>query len=145
MAIARSKRLAVVLELAERAKEKAAKEFEQTRQLVAEEQLKLSQLADYYQDYQQSFTGQRAMHVQELVKQRAFLQQLSEAQKQQQGTVNRAEALLEQKRGAWQVAHLKHQTLGDLIKRYRADEELALDKKEQKMLDEWFQQSQGQR
>ena len=137
----RSKRLAVVLDLAERAKDQAAQEFELARQQCLQEEQKLTQLIDYYRDYQQSFALKKNLRVEELVKQRGFLEQLAQAQKQQQALIRSAQATLETKRVAWQKCHIKHKNLAELINRYRGQEELALSKKEQKMLDEWFQQT----
>jgi flagellar FliJ protein len=137
----KSKRLAIVLELAEREKDQAAQAFEQARQQYAQEEQKLAQLEDYYQDYARSFTSTRTLRVEDLVKQRSFLQQLSQAIQQQQGLLQTVKNAVEQKRQAWQKSHVKHKNLADLITRYRAEEQAVTDKKEQKMLDEWFQQS----
>lgn len=137
----RSKRLAVVLDLAEREKDQATQEFELARQQCLQEEQKLTQLIDYYRDYQQSFAAKKSLRVEELIKQRSFLDQLAQAQKQQQALIRSAQANLETKRAAWQKSHMKHKNLAQLINRYRVQEELALSKKEQKMLDEWFQQT----
>jgi flagellar FliJ protein len=137
---AKSKRLAVVLDLAEREKEQAAQAFEDSRRAHALERQKAEQLAGYYQDYAASFAATQGLRASDLIKQRNFLQQLADAQKQQQMAIRNAAQVLEARRHAWQTAHLKHKNLAELIARYRAQEDAAQDKKEQKMLDEWFQQ-----
>lgn len=141
----KSKRLAIVLELAEREKDQAAQAFEQARQQYAQEEQKLAQLDDYYQDYARSFTSTKTLRVEDLVKQRSFLQQLSQAIQQQQGLLRTVQNALEEKRKVWQKSHVKHKNLAELIERYRAEEQTVADKKEQKMLDEWFQQSRAKR
>lgn len=141
----RSKRLAIVLELAERELEAAAQAFEKARRFCLEEEQKLTQLEDYYADYQQAFASGGSMRVQDLMKQRNFLEQLAQAKRQQQGAIRTAQLNLEGKRQAWQKCHLKHKNMAELISRYRAEEDAVMAKKEQKMLDEWFQQTQGQR
>lgn len=141
----RSKRLAVVLDLAEREKEEATQAFEKARRYCLEEEQKLVQLEAYYADYQNSFASASSMHVQQLIKQRSFLEQLAQAKRQQQGAIRTAQLNLEAKRQAWQKSHLKHKNMAELIARYRAEEDAVLDKKEQKMLDEWFQQTRAQR
>ena len=135
----RSKRLQVVLELAEREKDAAAQAFEQAQMQFTQEQHKLTQLSDYYRDYESSFSARRDLRASDLMQQRNFLQQLSQAQQQQQAVINSVERLLEEKRELWHKCHLKHQKLAELIARYRSEEEAALAKKEQKVMDEWAQ------
>lgn len=141
VAVPRSKRLAVVLDLAVREEEAAAKTFQHAQRIYAEEQHKLTQLREYFAEYQSHFASIKQLRVEELVKQRSFLQQLTQAQNQQQAQLQRMAELLEQQRQTWQRAHLKRQKMAELIERYKADENLALGKQEQKMLDEWYLQS----
>lgn len=139
--MSRAKRLSLVLDIAERAENKAAEAFEMARRLLQEDQDKLADLQRYYADYEQSFSQPTLLRAQDIMQQRSFLQRLAEAVRQQEQIVERRGSIAESKQKDWRTAHLKRRALQELIERVRADEQKVLTRKEQKMLDEWFSQS----
>lgn len=140
--MSRSKRLNMVLEIAERAENKAAEAFEMARRLWHDDQEKMADLQRYYQDYETAFTQpSMRMRAQDIAQQRSFLQQLAEAVRQQQQIVERRKSIADAKQRDWRIAHLKRRALQELVARVRADEQRVLSRKEEKMLDEWFNQT----
>lgn len=137
----RSSRIKIVVELAQREEEKAASLFQQARDELETEHQRLRELEEYYTGYQDYFGGgQASVRASDLQKSRLFLQQLADAISNQQQHILRVESAVDQRRSAWHICHLKHKSLLDLSKRYRDEESLVLNKKEQKLLDEWFNQ-----
>lgn len=140
--MSRAKRLNMVLDIAERTESKAAEAFEMARRLWQEDQEKMTDLQRYYQDYETAFTQPAArMRAQDIVQQRGFLQQLAEAVRQQAQVVERRRTIADHKQSDWRTAHLKRRALQELVERVRADERRILTRKEEKMLDEWFNQT----
>jgi flagellar FliJ protein len=140
--MSRSKRLNLVLDLAERKERKAAEAFELARRLWLEDQEKMADLQRYYSDYELAFTQPAArMRAQDIAQQRGFLTQLADALRQQQQVVDRRRNIADSKQTDWQSTRLKRRALDDLIVRLKADEQRALTRKEEKMLDEWFTQT----
>lgn len=140
--MSRSKRLNLVLDLAGRKENKAAEAFEMARRLWTEDQEKMQDLQRYYNDYEHAFTRPAArMRAQDIVQQRGFLTQLAEALRQQQQVVDHRRSIADNKQSDWQSARLKRRALEELIGRLKADEQRALTRKEEKMLDEWFAQT----
>jgi flagellar FliJ protein len=139
--MSRSKRLNMVLDIAERAENKAAEAFEMARRLWQEDQGKMEDLQRYYQDYETAFAQPARLRAQEIVQQRSFLQQLADVVRQQAQVVERRRTIADNKQTDWRTAHLKRRALQELVARVRADEQRVLTRKEEKMLDEWFNQT----
>lgn len=140
--MSRATRLNMVLDIAERAENKAAEAFEMARRLWLEDQEKMVDLQRYYQDYENAFTQPTMrLRAQDIAQQRGFLQQLAEAVRQQAQVVERRRTIADTKQVDWRTAHLKRRALQELIQRVRADEQRLLTRKEEKMLDEWFNQT----
>lgn len=132
----------MVLDIAERTENKAAEAFEMARRLWLEDQEKMADLQRYYQDYETAFTQPSIrLRAQDIAQQRGFLQQLAEAVRQQAQIVERRRAIADTKQVDWRTAHLKRRALQELVARARADEQRHLTRKEEKMLDEWFNQT----
>ena len=99
-------------------------------------------MSRYRDDYRNAANSQSGLtSVDRIARERQFLCQINEAVEQQKKLVLQFEKVLEQKKQVWQTAHLKHRALADLIDRIAKDEDRALEKAEQKILDEWFAQS----
>lgn len=133
----RAARLQVVLQQSEAAERRAAQAFEAARSYLEAEQQKLEELRVYQADYQSSFASARISRASEIARQRAFLQKLSDAVTQQTGTVSQVTQVLEQKRSLWHKAHLKYKAMANFVHNAGLEEAKALDRKEEKMLDEW--------
>lgn len=138
----RAQRLSLVLELAERTEQQAAQTYEMARRLWQEDAQKLQDLELYCVEYEASISTARVVRrAQDMVRDRGFLQQIYRARQQQESVVKQREGLTEQKKQLWHKAHLKHSALRNLIERMREDEQKALNRKEEKLLDEWFAQA----
>lgn len=137
----RSSRIKIVIELAQREEDKAASFFQKAQQELEAEHLRLKELEEYYAGYR-DYYGDNASGIRasDLQKSRLFLQQLADAIGNQQQQIARVESAVAQRRSAWHLCHLKHKSLVDLAVRYRNEESVVLNKKEQQLLDEWFNQ-----
>lgn len=144
--MSRAKRLIVVLNLAERTEQQAAQASELAHRLWQDDQKKLDDLCQYYSDYETSFEGKNACRrAVDIARQRGFLSQLTEAKVQQSAVVEKRLSICQAKQQLWQQARLKRKALQELIARLEADEVRALSRKEEKMLDEWFNQTKSHR
>lgn len=138
----RAQRLDIVLDLAERTEQKAAQAYELARRLWQEDTQKLKDLEVYCMEYEASISTARVVRrAQDMVRDRGFLQQIYRARQQQESVVKQREGLAEQKKQLWHKSHLKHRALRNLIQRMREDEQKSLNRKEEKLLDEWFAQA----
>lgn len=138
----RAQRLTLVLELAERTEQQAAQAYEMARKVWQEDVQKLRDLELYCTEYEASIsTAQVVRRAQDMLRDRGFLQQIYRARQQQEAVLSQRESLCEQKKQLWHQAHLKHRALRNLIQRMREDEQKALNRKEEKLLDEWFSQA----
>lgn len=144
--MSRAKRLAIVLELAERTERQAAEASELARRLWQDDQQKLDELCEYYVDYEASFAAPGALaRAEDLARQRGFLGQLAEAKKQQSAVVEKRLSICTSKQQAWQQTRLKRKAMQELIQRLQADETRVASRQEAKMLDEWFNQTKSHR
>jgi len=140
--MSRSKRLKVVLEQAERNENEAARDYQDASAAYQGEVQKLDELRQYYRDYEATFNSQVSpQRPQEIIRQRAFLNQLSEAQISQQHVISQRQDILSKKRDTWHQTYLKKKSLTEFIESLKMDEQKELDKKEEKLLDEWVLQS----
>lgn len=144
--MSRAKRLQLVLDMAAKAEDKAAEALELARQLKLTDEQKLAELCQYYEDYEISFRRpQTLIRAEEMLRQRGFLMQLSEAKEQQSQVVEKRTVIFTNKQQLWQVAHLKRKSMQDLVQRLQSDEDRLLSRREEKMLEEWFTQTASQR
>lgn len=137
MAKQKSERLLVVLKLAERREQRAARQLSEHRLLVESENQQLKQLQRYYQDYVERIERQKdRVSVQEVITYREFSHRLADAQRQQQYKLvqlqHRSESLQQQ----WVLMRQRRITVEDLIERTRREEQHQRDSLEQKQLDE---------
>lgn len=133
----RAKRMQVVLTLAERQEDEAAKKLREFRDQVSQEERQLQDLRDYAAQYLKEQGGLRAgIAAHELINYSNFIQRLNEACQEQEARVQRMHALLANVQKQWQVKHQKRQSIEDLIKRLQHEDDLILEKRLQKELDE---------
>lgn len=137
----RSKRLQVVLELAKRKEDEALKAMQSSQNNLNQQNEKLQELIRYQQEYQQALrdafsTGATAANC---ATYQHFLSQVGGAIEQQQLVVTLAEEQLNKARKHWQSLYEKQKGMGGLIDRFRDEEDLEIEKKEQKMIDELSQ------
>ena len=138
----RSQRLNTILLLANEAERQAAEAYQLVNKVLLEEVQKYQDLCDYYTEYEAFFNRSHSLvNACDISRQRSFLIQLTDAKLQQNQVIFQRRTLVESKKIIWQKAHLKRLAMADLIQRIKADEDRALSKKEEKMLDEWYLQS----
>lgn len=138
----RSKRMQVVLDLARRDEEAAAESYEHAKRDLQGEVDQLNQTTRYYQEYASS-SGVKGsqVNINTLEHSRLFLQRLSEIIELLKQQVALKEGVVQQKKDVWYKCHLRSKSLSDLIDRYKKEEEIEYDKKEQKVIDDWVTQA----
>ena len=137
MVESRAKRLQVVLMLAERKEQEAGLQLSQQRTLIATEEQQLRELDDYATQYMQSYSARKVdVRPHELIAYSGFIQRLGEASKEQRAKLERMNTLLDKLQQRWHVAHHKCEAIKELILRLERDENLLLDKRLQKELDD---------
>lgn len=137
MAESRAKRMQVVLTLAVRQEDEAAEKLRQFRDQVAQEERQLHELRDYATQYLQAQGGLRqGVLAHELINYSSFIHRLNEACVEQENKVQRMQALLANLQKQWQIKHQKRKSIEDLIKRLQHEDDLILEKRLQKELDE---------
>lgn len=105
---------------------------------VADAEAKLQELERYRGDYDKQF-AQRAgggMGVTALRDYQAFLARLSEAIRQQQAVVKRAQSERDAERLRWQEAAKRAKALGHVVEQWQTEERRASDRREQRETDE---------
>lgn len=138
----RSKRLAVVLDLAEQTEKKAAEMLEAARKQMIDDQHKLDEVNNYIGEYEKEFmSGGAEIRVEEIIRQRGFLAQLADVKKQQIEVIKHRKHAVGLRREQWHAAHLKKKALLGLIEKCQQHESAVLNRAEEKMLDEWSLQS----
>jgi flagellar protein FliJ len=137
MADSRIKPMQTVLMIAERTEQEAGKKCSQHNKLVNAEELQLQELENYAKQYLQSYSDRKIdVRAQELIAFSGFIQRLTQACKDQQAKLIQLYNLRESLKLAWSIARRKRELIGDLIERMLSEENLALDKKAQKEIDE---------
>lgn len=133
----RSKRMQVVLQLAQQAEDKAAQELGRYQQQLTEEQEQLQSIQNYNGDYLAKIQQQRSgLRAEEIMSSRNFLKQLGDLEQAQLNKIASMEHSLGQYRLQWQQCHHRRQSIVDLIARLSQEENALLEKKLQKELDD---------
>lgn len=140
----RSKRIAIVIELAQKEQDNAAQRFQQMTQLCEAQKQKLAELEQYYAFYEQrSMTFAAGVRASQLSQSRSFLGQLNLAIQQQQQQLSLVEQNVVEAQKSWHTCYLKVQSLQELQQRYQKEEAAERDRREQKVMDEWVSQRAG--
>lgn len=134
----RSKRLQVVLDLAERRKQEADRILGEAQGRLTQGQQTLAQLQSYYNEYVNSFYAQGATGISlgQIQNHQAFVQKLQAAIDQQKRAIQLEQAQLERVREHWQAAYGRHKAIDSLVEKARTEEQLLQEKQQQKILDE---------
>lgn len=137
MADSRAKRMKVVLTLAEQQEDDAAKKLNQFREQLAQEERQLVELRDYANQYLHAQGELReGVLAHELINYSSFINRLNEACHDQEVKVERYRAMQESLLQQWRIKHQKRKAIEDLIVRLQQEDNLLLDKRLQKELDE---------
>lgn len=137
MAEPRSKRMQIVLALADRHEQAAAQRLGSYREQVNAEQEQMRQLEEYAAHYLESYGSLKAgLYAQELISYSNFIQRLDGAKKEQRAKLDRMLQILEQVQQDWREKHQRRKSVQDLITRMRYEENDVLEKRLQKELDD---------
>jgi flagellar FliJ protein len=137
MAESRAKRMKVVLTLAERQEDDAANKLSQFRDQLAQEERQLAELRDYANQYLHAQGELRqGVLAHELINYSSFISRLNEACREQESKVERYKVILDSLQQQWRIKHQKRKSIEDLITRLQQEDNLLLDKRLQKELDE---------
>jgi flagellar protein FliJ len=137
MAESRAKRMNIVLVLAQKAEDEAAKRVKEQADLVRLEQEQLDDLNAYSQQYLQSYSSLKSgVTAQDMINYSGFISRLADAIKEQQVKIQRLQQGLDKLKTQWSITHQKRKALEDLIERLKKEESAVLEKLLQKELDE---------
>ena len=134
----RSQRLKPVLDLANLNRDKAEAEMGRCRQLLVQEQQKLSGLISYQNEYHEMVHGNAAAPVaaHQLQMTQAFLKQLKTAIEQQHAYIETIEQQLEMVTQAWRQRYGDSEAIAKVIDSARVKERAELDRKQQNETDD---------
>jgi len=137
MAESRAQRMQVVLTLAQRHEDEAAQRLSDCRTLLDNEERQLAELVAYRDQYLQAQAETRTgVYAQELINYSHFIARLGDACREQEFKVARVQTNLAAFQQQWREKHQKRKSIEDLISRLQQEENLVLDKRLQKELDE---------
>lgn len=137
MAESRAQRMQVVLTLAQRHEDTAAKHLSECRDLLATEQRQLAELVEYRDQYLQAQGETRTgVYAQELINYSHFISRLGDACREQEAKVVRTQNSLVALQQQWSQKYQKRKSIEDLIARLKLEDNALLDKRLQKELDE---------
>lgn len=139
----RSKRLAPAGRVIGERERQQAEQLAACERRVTENEAKLAELERYYSDYAREFVV-RAGHgsgVAGLRDYQAFLARLTQAVKQQTQVLLQARAERDAEHGRWQQAARHAKAVGTVMERWRAEEQHAADRRDQRESDERAQRS----
>lgn len=145
MSVSRAKKLAPVVEMAERAEREAALQLGHLQGLLSQAEAKLGELERFRTDYQQQWItqGQQGVSGQWLINYQRFLSQLEVAVGQQRQSIQWHQHNLDKGRATWQERYARLEGLRKLVQRYLEEAQRLEDKREQKLLDELSQRLRG--
>ena len=105
---------------------------------VADAETKLRELERYRGDYENQFKQRagRGIGATELRDYQAFLARLSDAIRQQQAVVKRAQSERDAERQSWEEAAKRAKALGHVVEQWQTEERRASDRREQRESDE---------
>ncbi|WP_299180411.1 flagellar export protein FliJ [uncultured Neptuniibacter sp.] len=134
----RSKRLQLVLDLAEKKKQQADQYLAASRQRVEQDRVTMAQLDQYMGEYQQNYLGSNAEGYTgaQLHAQQAFMQKIQDAKQAQLNAMEQNRRELEVVEQHWKAAYAKAKGIQKLTAAAVKSEEDAEEKSLQKQLDE---------
>lgn len=133
----RSQRMAVVLQLAVRTEEGAAKALEEARSHVANAVQQLQQIQAYQQDYTRELNQPRqGVSVDSIVNDRRFLTQLMQVVSVQENQLQQLQNNESNCLRNWQLCYQRRKNIERMIEGLKAGEDALMEKQLQKELDE---------
>jgi len=134
----RSKRLQVVLDLAERKRKQADQLLAEAQNRVLQDQQTLEQLQQYSCEYANNFyaAGASGVSVSQLHTHQAFMHKLRQAIAQQKKAREINEEQLERVKTYWKSVYGNFKAIDSLVDKARDEERIVQEKTQQKQLDE---------
>lgn len=133
----RSKRIAVVLTLAERDEQQAAQNLKAFRDSLDGEQQQLEQLQNYHGQYLEQFQQLRkGLRASEMISYSGFIQRLADVVGEQEKKLAQMQETLSQLQQQWQLKHHRRKSIEDLIARLKREEDAGLERRLQQESDE---------
>lgn len=133
----KSKRFEPIRDIASHAAEALQQAMAEAERHLADMERQLAELTRYRSDYIAN-SGPTASSVDtvRLLNFRSFLSRLSEAIRLQGDAVEKARSEYERRHRQWSAKHVEARVLGKAVERFRQDERLIQDKREQNELDD---------
>ena len=134
----RAKRMKPVQNLYDDTERRLAVALATVEKKVADAETKLRELERYRGDYENQFKQRagRGIGATELRDYQAFLARLSDAIRQQQAVVKRAQSERDAERQRWEEAAKRAKALGHVVEQWQTEERRASDRREQRENDE---------
>lgn len=132
----RLKRIAKIIELAEMEMEQAAKTMGYMRNQLLESQAQLNSLLEYQKDYVKKPAQSGLISPIQLQTHNTFADKLVQAISTQNNAVDEAQKMLEMAEQAWHEKRIRVKALEAMYKRIKQQADTALNKQEQRFLDE---------
>jgi flagellar protein FliJ len=129
-----SRRMVPLLQRAQQRQDAVARDLAARQQALDTHTQRLGELRQYTDEYINSPLP--AVTTGQLLNRRAFLDRLETAVKLQAQTVQRNQAIVDAERGRLRTASRERQVLEQLQQRYRAQEQLLADRRDQRVLDD---------
>ena len=139
----RAKRLEIVRQSVHELERRRAQTLAASERRVAESNSRLAELESYQQTYAIQFTARAGQGIGAagLRDFQTFLARLAEAVKQQGQLVTRAKVERDAHLKSWQTAAQRAEAVGRIVKRWQAEAQRQIDRREQSDSDERSQQS----
>jgi flagellar FliJ protein len=136
--MSRTRKLDPVIDMARKATESELIKLGEHNALLQREQNQLDDLMQYREEYLSRFRqgDPMQMSAKKALDLRGFLAQLDQAIQAQQVQVNQSRQVVERQQQNWFQARNKEQALDSLMARYRADEDVKQQRREQRENDE---------
>lgn len=136
--MSRTRKLDPVIDMARKATESELIKLGEHNAVLQREQSQLDDLMQYREEYLSRFRqgDPMQMSAKKALDLRGFLAQLDQAIHAQQMQVNQSRQVLDRQQQNWLQARNKEQALDSLMARYRADEDVKQQRREQRENDE---------
>jgi flagellar protein FliJ len=132
----KSKRFEPIQEIASSSADALSRPMADAARKVADLERQLTQLKTYRDEYVRNSTVAGAMDAVKLQNYRSFLDRLGDAMRQHVKNLDAARADYERRRLQWSEKRIEAESLGRAVERFRAEEQRAADRRDQRELDD---------
>lgn len=139
MVAKKSTRFAAYIQMLVRHENEAANKVAQQQSQLHSEQQQLEAVLHYHSEYLGIIENQHKLSVQEFGHYRYFCQRLSQTIDQGKRRVEAYEQALTESRNSWLKLRYKRQSVEDLVEQYKLEEDIQLEKRLQKEIEDIWQ------